>query len=54
MAENGSFPFELERTKPYGYTLYNPNAMTTALQIFSDENHDLWGYETPEGKSIRK
>lgn len=54
MAEDGSFPEELRRTKPYGYSLFNLDAMTTVVQILSDESHDLWNYETPDGKSIKK
>jgi hypothetical protein len=54
MAENGSFPLELKRTKPYGYAIFNLDAMTMMCQILSDKDHDLWNYKTPDGKSIRK
>lgn len=54
MAPDGSFPRELGRTKPYGYSLFNLDAMATVCQILSDENEDLWSYQTPDGKSIRK
>jgi hypothetical protein len=54
MAVDGSFPLELERTKPYGYSLFNLDAMTTLVHILSDSTHDLWTYQTPEGKSIRQ
>ena len=54
MAIDGSFPEEIDRTKPYGYSLFNLDAMTTVVQILSDESHDLWNYKTPEGKSIKK
>ena len=54
MATNGSFPLELERTKPYGYSLFNLDVMTAVVHILSDDQHDLWSYTTPEGKSIRK
>ncbi|NWJ53114.1 MAG: alginate lyase family protein [Bacteroidetes bacterium] len=54
MAENGSFPLELKRTKPYGYSLFNLDAMTMLCQILSDKDHDLWNYTTPDGKCIRK
>ncbi len=54
MAENGSFPLELERTKPYGYSLFNLDAFTTAAEILSDETHNLFAYTTPDGKNLEK
>lgn len=51
MAANGSFPLELKRTKPYSYSLFNLDAMSTLCQILSDKQHDLWEYST-DGKSI--
>lgn len=54
MAADGSFPRELGRTKPYGYSLFNLDAMTMICQILSDSNNNLWAYTTPDGKSIRK
>jgi len=54
MATDGSFPLELRRTKPYGYSIFNLDAMTTICQTLSNAQDDLWQYETPDGKSIRK
>lgn len=54
MAVDGSFPLELERTKPYGYSLFNLDAMVMNCLILSDEEHDLWSYETDDGKTILK
>jgi hypothetical protein len=54
MAEDGSFPRELNRTKPYGYSLFNLDAMATLCQILSDDNDNLWTYTTPDGKNMRK
>jgi hypothetical protein len=54
MAPDGSFPQELRRTKPYGYSLFNLDAMTMVCLILSDKNNDLWNYQTADGKSIRK
>ena len=51
---NGSFPRELRRTKPYGYSIFNLDAMTTLCQILSTKEYDLWNYETKDGKSIKK
>jgi hypothetical protein len=54
MGTDGSFPLEINRTKPYGYSLFNLDAMTMVCLILSDKNNDLWNYTTPDGKSIRK
>lgn len=54
MAEDGSFPQELRRTKPYGYSLFNLDAMVMVCKILSDENDDLWTYQTPDGRHIKK
>ncbi len=54
MAEDGSFPRELRRTKPYGYSLFNLDAMATICKILSDGTDNLWTYQTAEGKSIKK
>ncbi len=52
MGEDGSFPMELERTKPYGYSLFNLDAFMTAAEILSDENHNLYQFSTPDGKNL--
>jgi hypothetical protein len=54
MAENGSFPLEMARTKPYGYSIFNLDAMTMICQILSTPNDNLWEYKTTDGKSIKK
>ena len=51
VAPDGSFPEELRRTKPYGYSLFNLDAMTTICQTLSP---DLWTYELADGRGIRK
>ena len=45
MAKDGSFPLELERTKPYGYSLFNLDAMTMNGWILSDSKQCLWSYD---------
>jgi hypothetical protein len=52
MGVDGSFPLELERTKPYGYSLFNLDAFMTAAEILSDGNHNLYQYETSDGKNL--
>jgi hypothetical protein len=54
MDANGSFPRELKRTKPFGYSIFNLDAMATICQILSSKENDLWHYQTKDGKSIGK
>lgn len=54
MALDGSFPLELTRTKPYGYAIFNLDAMVMLCQMLSTPENNLWVYETAEGKSIKK
>ena len=54
MAPDGSFPRELARTKPYGYSLFNLEAMATICQILSTPEDDLWTFELPDGRGMRK
>jgi hypothetical protein len=53
MAKNGSFPLELARTKPFGYSIFDLDAMCTICQLLSDSNNNLWAFETPDGRSIK-
>jgi hypothetical protein len=55
MAEDGSFPLELDRTKPYGYSLFNLDAMSLLTQILTlagDEN--LWDFTLEDGRGLKK
>jgi hypothetical protein len=54
MATDGSFPLELSRTKPYGYSIFNLDAMSMLCLILSDKTHDMFAFCTPDGKSLRK
>ncbi|AXY78494.1 alginate lyase [Paraflavitalea soli] len=54
MAADGSFPQELRRTKPYGYSLFNLDAMTTVCRILSTKENNLWAFQTADGRSIKK
>lgn len=54
MAPDGSFPAELSRTKPYGYSLFVLDAMSTVAQIASTADDDLWTYELPDGRGLKK
>jgi len=48
----GSFPKEINRTKPYGYSIFNLDAMFMVCQILSLNDIDVWNYQTDEGKSM--
>ncbi len=52
MAMDGGFPKELDRTKPYGYSLFNLEAMAMVVQILSTPQEDLWKFELEDGRSI--
>lgn len=54
MSIDGSFPLELKRTKPYGYSLFNLDAMATVCHILSTEEDNLWTYTTEDGKNLQK
>jgi len=54
MASNGSFPLELKRTKPYGYSLFNLDAMVMNCMILSDAENNLWSFELKDGRNIKK
>jgi len=53
MAADGSFPRELARTKPYGYSIFVLDNMTTLCHVLSTPEDDLWAYELPDGRGIR-
>lgn len=54
MAENGSFPLELKRTKPYGYSLFNLDAMVTVVAVLSTPKENLFDFVGTGNVSIRK
>ena len=54
MAADGSFPRELARTKPYGYSIFQLDNMATLCQVLSTTNDDLWMFTLPDGRGIRK
>jgi hypothetical protein len=44
MAIDGSFPLELARTKPFGYSIFNLDAMSVICQILSSPTDNLWEF----------
>ncbi len=53
IAAKGSFPEELRRTKPYGYSLFNLDAMATVCQILSTSHDNLWTFQLADGRGMR-
>jgi Alginate lyase len=51
---DGSLPLEMARTKPYGYCLFNLEALSTLCQIVSETGDNLWKFATPDGRGIAK
>jgi len=52
--KDGSFPQELRRTKPYGYSLFNLEALATIAQILSTPDDNLWNFETADSRGVRR
>jgi alginate lyase len=54
VAADGSFPEELRRTKPYGYSLFQLDVLSTVCQILSAPKDNLWTYRLPDGRGMAK
>jgi len=54
VAAAGSFPLELARTKPYGYSLFNLDVLGMSAHVLSRPGDDLWTYQLPDGRSLKK
>ncbi len=52
-APDGSFPQELRRTKPYGYSLFNLDAFAILTQTLSG-SENLWRWQLPDGRGMAK
>jgi hypothetical protein len=53
-APDGSFPEELRRTKPYGYSLFNLDAFAILTQTLSTKSDNLWKWQLPDGRGMAK
>ena len=53
MEKDGSFPLELKRTKPYGYALFNTDAMTTLCHILSDDKESFWDFKLDDRRTLK-
>jgi hypothetical protein len=54
MAADGSFPQEMRRTKPYGYALFNLEALAAAAEILSTPEDDLRQFRLADGRGLSR
>ncbi len=54
IAPDGSQPLELARTKPFGYALFNLDALAALARIASTPGDDLWRFATADGRSLAR
>ena len=54
MAADGSFPQELRRTKPYGYSIFNLDVMAALAQVLSTPTDNLVAFALRDGRGLVK
>jgi len=54
MEMDGSFPRELSRTKPYGYSIFQLDNMALLCELLSSDEDNLWVYTLPDGRNMEK
>jgi hypothetical protein len=54
MAVDGSYPLELERTRPYAYSFFNIDGMALLAHILSSENENMWNFTLEDGRGMQK
>jgi hypothetical protein len=52
IAQDGSFPLELARTKPYSYCLFNLDILGMCARVLSGAKHNLWTYRLDNGAGL--
>jgi unsaturated chondroitin disaccharide hydrolase len=52
IAQEGSQPLELDRTRPIHYSLFNLDAFTALAEMGRHVGSDLWHFRGPKGQSI--
>ena len=54
MASDGSFPLEIARTRPYGDSLFNLDAMAMVCEILTTPQDNLWAFQMRDGRGMAK
>lgn len=54
IAQDGSMPEELRRTKPYNYCLFNLSGLATICQTLTSSREDLFTFALPDGRGFGK
>jgi len=54
MAADGSFPQETRRTKPFGYSLFNLEALAAIAQLLTTPADDLFRFTLADGRGLRR
>jgi Alginate lyase len=52
LAPDGSFPRELARTKPYGYSIFQLDNVALLTEVLSTPADNLWTFTLPDGRSV--
>lgn len=52
LAPDGSFPRELARTKPYGYSIFQLDNVALLTDVLSTPADNLWDFALPDGRGI--
>lgn len=54
LGPDGGFPLELGRTKPYAYSIFQLDNMSTLCQLLSTPSDNLWTFTTADGRCMAK
>ena len=54
LAPDGSFPRELARTKPYGYSIFQLDNVALLTEILATPAQNLWAFTLPDGRSVEQ
>ncbi len=54
MAQDGSLPLEIERTKPYSYSLFCLDGLATLTWLLTDNEFNGWNFTLPDGRGMQK